>query len=94
MARSPYEVPCHAGVRNPPHVRCTTWKHLTSGRGKPNAEPKTMPRRASQPSPNLAGLGRRSKGFEMRGPQTAAIGLLIIELGINRKAMILDVTAN
>lgn len=64
-------------------------EQLTSGREKPKAEPKTMPRRPNQPRPYLTFLGRRSNGSETTGPQTAETGLLMTELGIKRKAMIL-----
>jgi len=80
----------------PPHSRITR-DRLTWGSLKPKAEPKTMARRANHPRASLAFLGKRWKGSEMRGPQTAAMGLLTTEFGMNRKAMILgneNVTVN
>jgi hypothetical protein len=64
-------------------------QEITSGSGKPKAEPKTIARRANQPRPNLTGLGRRPNGLATRGSHTAATGPLTIEFGINLKAIIL-----
>ena len=62
-------------------------ERLTEGSGKPNAEPTTMARRATQPSPRRTDHGSLKKGFEMRGPQTAPTGFVTIELGMNRNAI-------
>jgi hypothetical protein len=56
---------------------------------KPNAEPKTIPKRQSQPTANRVLYGSLYHGSWITGTQTALIGFETTELGINLKAMIL-----
>ena len=56
---------------------------------KPNAEPKTMARRASQPMERRTRYGSLKNGVWTHGTHTASTGRVMIELGMNRNAITL-----
>lgn len=61
----------------------------TSMSGNPKAEPKMMPRRASQPIVKRTAYGSLKNGVCTQGTQTAAMGRETTVAGMNRKAMTL-----
>lgn len=88
MARSPYLVFYDTGLVYKKYGLRSGYRRTFSN-GKPNAEPKMIPRRQSQPTVRRILRGRRYHGSWTRGVHTLETGSEMTEVGMNRKAMTL-----